>query len=240
MAKTASEDLELEQMDVVLAYPHELLDKDENIYVELPPGYLTNGEDCVVLLNSALYGLKEGARVWYLMLYVALLKLSFKRTSFDHHLFVHSNGIIIGVFVDDLFIADLSTTDINDLKKKLMSLFDMIDLGACQHYLGMKVIRDRKAQTITLCQKSYLKNILERFGMANFHLFATQMAEHLSESPFEYLSDPELKKDYQAAVGSLMYTITETRPVIAHAVSEVSQSAANPGVSHFEAVKRIF
>ena len=222
MAKTAAEDLELKQMDVVLAYPHERLDKDESIYVELPPGYLTNSEDCVVLLNSALYGLKQEARVWYLTLYVALLKLNFKRTSSDHSLFVHSNGIIIAVFVDDLFIAGPSITDIKDLKKELMSLFDMIDLGAYRHYLGMEVIRDRKAQKITLCQKSYLKNILERFGMANSHPVATQMTEHLSESPFEYHSDPELKKAYQAAVGSLMYALTETQPVIAHAVSEVS------------------
>lgn len=76
--------------------------------------------------------------------------------------------------------------------------------------------------------------------MANSHPIATPMTEHLSKSPLEYLSDPELKKAYQAAVGSLMYAMTETRPDIAHAVSEVSQFAANPGASHLEAVKRIF
>lgn len=63
MAKTAAEDLELEQMDVVLAYPNGRLDKNETIYVVLHSGYLTNGEDRVALLNSALYGLKQGARV---------------------------------------------------------------------------------------------------------------------------------------------------------------------------------
>lgn len=115
MAKTAAEDLELEQMDVVLAYLHGRLDKDETIYVELLLGYLTNSEDCVALLNSALYGLKQGARVWYLTLYAALLKLGFRQSSSDHSVFVHSNGIIIGVFVDDLLIAGPSITDINEL-----------------------------------------------------------------------------------------------------------------------------
>lgn len=104
-----------------------------------------------------------------LTLYVALLKLGFKRTSSDHSLFVHSNGIIVGVFVDDLLIAGPYITDISDLKKELMSLFDIIDIGPCRHYLGMEVIRGRQARTITLCQKSFLKNILERFGMANSH-----------------------------------------------------------------------
>ena len=104
----------------------------------------------------------------------------------------------------------------------------------------MEVICDRKAQTITLFQKSYLKNVLERFGMANSHPVATPMIEHLAKSLFEYLSDPELKKAYQAALGSLMYAMTETQADISHAVSEITQFAANPGVSHLEAVTRIF
>lgn len=37
-----------------------------------------------------------------------------------------------------------------------------------------------------------------------------------------------------------MYAMTETRPDIAHAVSEVSLFAANPGAPYLEAVKRIF
>ena len=128
MAKVAAKDLELEQMDVVMAYPHGRLAKDETIYVELPPGYFTDGDDCVALLNSALYGLKQGARVWYLTLYAALIKLGFKRTYSDHSLFTHPNGIIIGVYVDDLLIAGPSITDINKLKKELMSQFDMMIL----------------------------------------------------------------------------------------------------------------
>ena len=38
MAKTAAKDLEHEKMDMVLAYTHGRLDKDETIYVKLPPG----------------------------------------------------------------------------------------------------------------------------------------------------------------------------------------------------------
>ncbi len=103
----------------------------------------------------------------------------------------------------------------------------------------MEVIRDRKARKITLFQKSYLKNVLKRFGKANSHPVATPMTENLMKSPTEYVTDPDLKKEYQAAVRSLMYAITETRPDLAHAVSEVSQFAANPGVVNLEAIKRI-
>ena len=121
---------------MVLAYPHGRLDENETIYVEQPPGYLTNGKDCVAFLTSALYGLKQGARVWYLRLYAALLKLDFKQTFSDHSLFVHPNVIIIELFVDDLLIVKLSIADINTLKQELMSLFDKIDLGFFRHYLS--------------------------------------------------------------------------------------------------------
>lgn len=63
---------------------------------------------------------------------------------------------------------------------------------------------------------------------------------NLMKSSTEYISDPELKKAYQAAVGSLMYAMTETRPDLAQAVSDVSRFAANPGVVHLKAIKRIF
>ena len=45
---------------------------------------------------------------------------------------------------------------------------------------------------------------------------------------------------YHEAVGSLMYASLGTRPDIAFAVQTVSRFSTNPGVAHWEAVKRIF
>lgn len=45
---------------------------------------------------------------------------------------------------------------------------------------------------------------------------------------------------YRAAVGSLMYASTGTRPDIAFAVRALSQFASNPGPEHWTAVKRVF
>lgn len=58
MAKTADKNLELEQIYIILAYFHGYLDKNETIYVKLPPEYITNSGNCIVLLNSAFYELK--------------------------------------------------------------------------------------------------------------------------------------------------------------------------------------
>ena len=47
------------------------------------------------------------------------------------------------------------------------------------------------------------------------------------------------KVPYASVVGSLMYAMVCTRPDIANAVRMVSRYRANPGKSHWEAVKVI-
>ena len=45
---------------------------------------------------------------------------------------------------------------------------------------------------------------------------------------------------YHEAIGSLMYASLGTRPDITYAVQTVSRFSINPGIEHWEAVKRIF
>jgi len=45
---------------------------------------------------------------------------------------------------------------------------------------------------------------------------------------------------YRKAVGSLMYALLGTRPDITYAVQTVSRYSQQPGLAHWEAVKRIF
>lgn len=52
--------------------------------------------------------------------------------------------------------------------------------------------------------------------------------------------DPSARFSYHEAVGSLMYAALGTRPDIAYAVQTVSRFARNPGLAHWEAVKRVF
>ena len=44
---------------------------------------------------------------------------------------------------------------------------------------------------------------------------------------------------YMSAIGSLMYLATCTRPDLAAAVSELSKFSQNPGIVHWEGVKRV-
>ena len=116
----------------------------------------------------------------------------------------------------------------------------MIDLGPCRHYLGMEVTRDRKNHVLVLSQRSYLKTVLERFGMVSSTLTSTPLVDRLLKTSEDVAINSFRKEAYQASVGSIMYAMTETCLDLAIAVNKVSQYSVNSGPEHLEAIKRIF
>ena len=75
LAIGAIEDLELRQLDVVSAYPRSRL--HATIYMRPPPGVKAlSGR--VLLLNNALYGLKQSGREWYIVACNGLKTLGFE------------------------------------------------------------------------------------------------------------------------------------------------------------------
>ena len=66
----------------------------------------------------------------------------------EHSIFVHENGTIVAVYIDDLFILAPTKDLINKLKQQLDSRFRMKYLGDISWYLGMEVKRERLNRTI--------------------------------------------------------------------------------------------
>ena len=92
---------------------------------------------------------------------------------------------------------------------------------------------------MTICQASYLQDVLVRFGMEDCKPVSTPME---AGKVFTSLSDDEETidiKKYQAAIGSLNYAAVATRPDISTAVGKLSQFMRNPGSDHWSGVKRI-
>ena len=88
----------------------------------------------------------------------------------------------------------------------------MDDQGEIHYCLGMSIKRDREAKVLTISQKSYLENILKKFQMFDCKPVATPLEPGRR---FEKLSDDEEsvnKREYQAAIGSLIYASVATRP----------------------------
>ena len=141
----ATEDLELEQMDVITAFLHG--DLDEEIYMQQPEGFVLKGKEHLFCkLLKSLYDLKQSSRQWYQKFDAFMCSQGYKRSTEDPCLYVkrQHNGqlIMLILYVDDMLIAGHSKKDIADLKMKLKSQFDMKDLGDANHILGMRITRD--------------------------------------------------------------------------------------------------
>ena len=88
----------------------------------------------------------------------------------------------------------------------------------------MEIRRDKKSGSVWLTQKSYLKKVLEKFGMNDkTKLICTPLAPHfklnssscpISQEERDYIA----RVTYASVVGSLMYALVCTRPDISQAV----------------------
>ncbi|GJU57696.1 transposable element [Tanacetum coccineum] len=87
--------------------------------------------------------------------------------------------------------------EIEKLKTRLKSEFEMKYLDEVKMILDMEIVRDRKLRKLCLTQKQYLRRVLKRFRA--------------------YME----KVPYANVVGSLMYAMICTRPDISHSVGMV-------------------
>lgn len=258
-------DMELEQVDIKSAYLYGKFASGEVIYMRyppLPPGvelmlpkdmkviFDAKGRtDAVLELLVPLYGLRQSARRFYTKLRTELKKrLRMEVCEVDQAVFFRVEGtelIIIVAHVDDLTIATSSPKLMLEVKSELCKAFEVSDLGALSWILGIKVKRDRINQTISLSQPTYIRTIVEKYFGTDLKPLSMPMDPHANLTNSQSPQTPQeaavmRDKPYREAVGSLMYASLGTRPDIAYAVSIVSRFSDNPGIAHWNAVKRIY
>ena len=149
---------EIEHSDVVIAFL-EAIHNDE-VWVEQPHEFTNGNPKEACKLNRALYGLKQSARDQYDTFRTFFKSLGYTRLCKEHSIFVHENGTIVAVYIDDLFILAPTKDLINKLKQQLDSRFRMKYLGDISWYLGMEVKRERPNRTIFVNQASYSRQLI--------------------------------------------------------------------------------
>jgi hypothetical protein len=149
----------LHQLDVNIAFLHG--DLDEEVYMELPPGFKTKGESKVCWLTKSLYGLKQASRNWFSKFSNFLLDLGFLQSKADYSLFTWTQGssfIVLLVYVDDIAIACNDLVAVKSLISTLNDRFRLKDLGTLKYFLGLEIARSTKG--IFVSQRKYLLGIL--------------------------------------------------------------------------------
>jgi hypothetical protein len=238
LALAALEDWEIHQMDVKSAFLNGVL--DEEIYMEQPQGFIVTGQETKVCrLKKAIYGLKQASRAWNLQFHGVLISLGFKRMHADAGIYVcHQHGgvglLVVVLYVDDITIMGSSLEDVRQLKSSLSSRYEMTDLGEIQSYLGMRISRDRSRKRLEIDQSGYIKDVLDRFGMADANPHPTPLPAGADAHLVKFSTQAASAdiKHYQSLIGSLLYVQIGTRPDISFAVSRLAQYAANPSPQH--------
>ena len=148
----AQYDLIVHQMDVKTVYLHASIHYE--IFVEQPEGFKTN--KLVYRLNKSLYGLKQSGRNWNKMLHECIIRNVYMK---------QNERLLIVSWVDDLIIAADKVISLSNVKKMLMSEFEMKDLGKLNHFIGMNFHITQGC--VKMNQNKYIGRVLERFNMSN-------------------------------------------------------------------------
>ena len=229
----------LHQFDVTNVFFHVELKKEEEVYMEAPPGFAADfkiGEGC--RLRKTLYGLKQSPRVWFRKLVGAMISYGYKQSNSDHTLFLKNKGgkiTCLIIYVDDMIITGDDLEEIESLKRNLFQEFEMKDLGDLKYFLGIEVLRSQRG--IFFRQRKYILDILAETGLLECKPADTPIAVNhgLQNNDKAELTD---RSRYQRLVGKLIY-LSHTRPDIDYAVGIVSQFMHRPQTYHMEAVLRI-
>ena len=133
-------------MDVVAAFLAAGL--QERVFLKVPTELQEHFGKYVQILKC-LYGLKQAARMWYLLLSDFLKEIGFSPMAVDPTIFKHSkSGVVIGLHVDDLILTGADEDAIEEVKKQLKSRFEMKDLNEAESILGIRIRRDGEKLTI--------------------------------------------------------------------------------------------
>ena len=214
----AIEDMEAHQIDVNNAFTESAL--RDTIYMHLPEG-LEVPEGQVLLVVKSLYGLKQSAFEWNDRCDKALKSLGFKRCESDPCVYIRIvDGVIVGVYVDDLLILAphgmIST--IEQFKSDFRKLFKIKDLGPVSKILGMQILRDRSQRTVSINQSAYIEKFLHQFEMDQSKPKSTPMNGYEGLRATAQDDTPSDRRLYQTMIGKVMYAMIYTRPDICFAM----------------------
>ena len=262
LAIAVANDWPVHHLDFLQAFLNALLREGEDVYTEIPPGYIDlllekgvisadqallfkNGH-YVWLLRKALYGIRQAPLRWHETLRGILSNLGFTSSKSDPCVFikhVEEKPVAFAVVVvDDIFLTSEPGKD-SEIITALKALeYAIDDRGEIESSLGFDFTRDYDAGCLHIHQCNYLTRILESFSEYFDPLSApvfTPMEPNVKLVSFlPDDEDPPINVPYRRILGCLMYLL-KTRLDIVFAVHKLSQFSTHFRTSHFRALQRV-
>ena len=224
-AFSAELDYKVHMLDMQTAFLN--TNVEEDVFVKMAPGYETNGKaglSLVMKLKKSLYGLRQSPKNCFGTMDVELAIIGFRPFKSDPCMYNYES--------DEPFQENSSKTLLNKFKKQLMGRFEMSNMCDMSRILGMNVTLDRKKGAITISEKDYTEDVVQRYGMEGCNpAYTPGVGPELS------LNQPEEKRRYQAITRAVMYLAQVTRYDILYAVIQLVRAMSKPAKAHMGAAK---
>ena len=152
-----------------------------------------------------------------------------------------NGSAILTLFIDDVLLLGTNKQLLDKIKKQLMDRFEMTGIGDVSKVLGMIVTRDREDGTITINQKDYTEDIVQRYGMWDCNpAYNPGVGPELSlDQPEENLLNEEGKRRYQSITGVAVYLAQVCRYDILYTVNQLTRAMSKPSKAHMGAPKHL-
>jgi len=248
LSVAAAENLRVYCMDVKSAFLQAPL--KEKIYLKAPPGFASfsaSGEEEVLELSQAIYGLKQSSSAFYDAASAHLISKGFESVLGDPCLFkrVNPDGskFFAAVYVDDITFACSGDAARDVFMAEIRERF-VVDEGEgapIDYLLGMAITQDLAAGTIKmsmelpitkLCLSVLSQEELVKSDSVDTPMLPTPLRKESSRLI------PQSEFDYLSVVGSLLHIANCVRCDISYAVGNLARFSAAPGPTHVRAVKR--
>ncbi len=236
---TAIEDLDCHCVDISTAFLNGGV--DEELYIQQPDQF-NDGTGRVLRLKKALYGLKQAPRQWYKELSGTLEALHYEFCVVDKALAKKNIGghtVYTIFYVDDFLFASQSRAALEQAKKEVLDKYAGTDKGEILDYLGMRIIRDRAARTLSLDQSGYIRRLLIEAQMNDCIGKYIPMPMGCASAPVGQQLPAAAAARYRALVGSLMYLSTSSRADMAFATGYLARYLSAPSELHMQLLNHL-
>lgn len=237
MAIVTAFNMNTRQYDAVNAFANSEI--DEPTYCKPPDGW--KGDNELLLLLRALYGLKQSPALWYRHLSNTLNELGLEQVPGIECLFIN-DYMLLFFFVDDIVVLyhSRNTKQVDKFEQQLFNAYEMRNMGEIEWFLGIRVTRDRELYQMSLCQDSYIDKLTSKFNVnTNFASPGAPLTSYIPMRKNEETATLQQIHAYQQRVGSINFAAVTTRPDVSFAASKLSEFLTNPSSHHLDQAGRV-
>ena len=261
-------DLNIDHLDVAVAYLNGVLPPDQRFFCLPPPGF-EEAHGCGWYMLKGLYGTRQGGALWAKTFrdWMRREQPQFIEAGNERVCYVFREGqdgqpidldklrgitlepdeklIILCMNTDDMLISytDSARHLVDEFERSLNASYTTTPRTSLEFYLGMHVQRDRKKRVLSIDVRRHIYDFIRSMGLdpLSSASVSTPLDPHVTYSKADCPPeiDAEIKERVLRAHGKLIHMAIWARPDLAHCVSVLGRYVHNPSQKHLDAYLRV-